>query len=290
MAETLVVLDKIAYSAIRDAYEIGVSMKEVKTLAKGLQILDYLLTTSIQTDAQPTISVSEAASLLGVDKSNASRMLQTLSHYGYTQRTEGSRAYGLGGKLKNWEAASSQLLLRQLARPFLLQLMKRTGECAHIAIPLAAQELALIIDDVESTASLRVAGGMGRTEQLHCTAVGKCLLAFAGLPTPPCLEPRTAKTITEAGLLVEQLNTIRQQGYAYDDEENYDGVRCLAAPVYDQRYRVIACMGISGPTVRMSDARLGQLIQQVKDAATELSQSLGCSQEQRQSCTNWEVA
>lgn len=264
-------------------------MKEVKTLAKGLQILDYLIETGAQTDVHPTISVTEAASLLGVDKSNASRMLQTLSHYGYTQRTEGSRAYGLGGKLKNWDAASSQLLLRQLARPFLLQLMKRTGECAHIAVPMAAQERALIIDDVESTASLRVAGGMGRTEQLHCTAVGKCLLAFVGLMLPKRLEPRTTKTITDAALLKEHLKTVRQQGYAYDDEENYDGVRCLAAPVYNQQYHAIACIGISGPTVRMSDRRLGQLIQQVRDAAAELSKSLGCSQERLQSCANWEV-
>jgi DNA-binding IclR family transcriptional regulator len=289
MAEGLLVLTKIAHSAIRDIYEIGVSMKEVKTLAKGLQILDYLLTTSAQTDAQPTISVSEAASLLGVDKSNASRMLQTLSRYGFTQRAEGSRAYGLGGKLKNWEAASSQLLLRQLARPFLLQLMKRTGECAHIAIPMAAQELALIIDDVESSASLRVSGGSGRTEQLHCTAVGKCLLAFAGLSVPMRLESRTAKTIVDAARLQRRLEIIRRQGYAYDDEENYEGVRCLAAPVFNQQYRAVACIGISGPTVRMSDTRLRQLIQQVKDAATELSQSLGYSQEPLCSPTNLEV-
>jgi DNA-binding IclR family transcriptional regulator len=263
-------------------------MTEVKTLAKGLQILDYLLETWVQTDATSAITVSEAARLLGVDKSNASRMLQTLSRYGYTQRLQGGRSYQLGSKLRNWNVAGGQALLRQLARPFLLQLMKRTGECAHIAIPMGVQELALIIDDVESTASLRVAGGLGRTEQLHCTAVGKCLLAFMQLPIPQRLEARTANTIVDAPMLKQQLAEIRQRGYAYDDEENYEGVRCLAAPVYNQQRRAIACIGISGPTVRMSDRRLAQLIQQVKDAAAGLSQSLGCSEE-RQTLTPWEA-
>jgi len=248
-------------------------MNEVKALAKGLQILDRLLEANIRPEDQRRIAVTDVAEILNVNKSSASRLLKTLSSYGYVQRDSESRAYVLGPKMHNAAPAGTKTVLRDLARPFLFQLMKLSGECAHTAI--VAQGQALIIDDVESASSLRVSGGLGRVELPHCTAVGKCLLAFTNLAIPKDLPQLTPRTISNHSKFKLHLEEIRQQGYAYDDEENTEGVRCLAAPIYDQSNIAIACIGISGPTVRMTLERMPDYVKMVLESSKELSYSLG---------------
>jgi DNA-binding IclR family transcriptional regulator len=131
-----------------------------------------------------------------------------------------------------------------------------------------------MIDDVEAEASLRVVGGIGRLIPLHCTAVGKALLAFSDLPFPEYLERETARTITDHEALACHLEHIRAAGYALDNEEHQEGVRCMAAPVYDYMGTLIAAIGISGPTVRMTDRRIPELAEMVMQAARELSTDL----------------
>ena len=219
------------------------------------------------------IAVTEVAEILNVNKSSASRLLQTLSSYGYVERDGDSRAYVLGPKMQNASQPGRKTVFRDLARPFLYQLMKLSGECAHTAI--VAQGQALIIDDVESASSLRVSGSIGRIEHLHCTAVGKCLLAFLELPLPKNLPQLTPRTFSNHGALKLHLKEIKKQGYALDDEENTEGVRCLAAPVYDASDAAIACIGISGPTVRMTLESLPKYIKMILESSKELSISLG---------------
>ena len=248
-------------------------MNEVKALAKGLQILDQLLEANMRPEDYRRIGVTEVADILKVNKSSASRLLQTLSSYGYVERDIESRAYVLGPKMQNSSQAGRKTVFRDLARPFLYQLMKLSGECAHTAV--VAQGQALIIDDVESASSLRVSGGIGRIEQLHCTAVGKCLLAFLDLAIPHELPQLTPRTLSNHSKFKLHLEEIRQQGYAFDDEENTEGVRCLAAPIYDQSGIAIACIGISGPTVRMTLESIPKYINTVLESSRELSHSLG---------------
>ena len=248
-------------------------MYEVKALAKGLQILDQLLEASMRSELHQGVGVTEVATHLKVNKSTASRLLKTLSRYGYAMREDDSRAYTLGPKMGQSVQGGSQTVFKDLARPFLYQLMKASGECAHSAI--LAQGKALIIDDVESASSLRVSGIVGRSEKLHNTAVGKCLLAFKNLPLPKALPEHTAKTITNFGELKKHIAGVKRQGYAFDDEENTEGVRCLAAPIYDGSNAVVGCIGISGPTVRMVKKRIPEYAEMVRGTAKELSHSLG---------------
>ena len=248
----------------------GMGMKEVGALSKGLQILDQLLEAS---DAEKQgVSVTEVATVLGVNKSSASRLFQTLAKRGYVERDTVSRGYVLGPKMRSVVQIGPKTALRDLARPFLYQLMKRTGECAHTAV--YSQGKALIIDDVESAASLRVSGVVGRLEELHCTAVGKSLLAFIDAPIPEVLPYRTEQTFTCKAEFEKHLELIRQQGYALDDEENFEGVRCLAAPVFDKSGAAIACIGISGPTVRMTREKINDFAATLLDTSKELSHIL----------------
>ncbi len=247
-------------------------MGEIQALTRGLKILDHL-TALARSPERSAASITELAQLLEVNKSSASRLVRTLAVHGYLQPDPASRGYLLGPKMRPQGAVPGQAALRELARPFLYLLMKRSGECAHTAV--SAQGQALIIDDVESAASLRVAGGVGRLNPLHCTAVGKCLLAFSEAALPEFLPRRTDRTITDPDTLLRHLEATRRQGYAFDDIENEEGVRCLAAPVYDQSGRAVACIGISGPTVRLTDARIFELAELLLEASRELSSIMG---------------
>lgn len=242
-------------------------MSEIQSLARGLKILDSLVA------ADGSLSITELSQQMGLDKSTVSRLMQTLVQYEYAQPDPGTRRYVLGKKVTrvSWQLLN-RVPIRDHARPFLYSLMHETGECAHTAV--YSQKQALVIDDVEAPSSLRVVGGIGRLIPLHCTAVGKCLLAFSGVPLPADMPARTRHTITTPDRLLTHLEEIRALGYALDDEENDYGVRCIAAPVYDHTRHAIACIGISGPTVRMIDERLDELAEQVATAAHALSAAL----------------
>ena len=243
-------------------------MSEIQSLARGLQILDLFA------QAENGLSITEIAQHLGVDKSSASRLVKTLVSHQYVQPDAGSRRYVLGKRLHQlgWQILN-RIPVREQAKPFLYRLVQETEECAHTAV--YSQGKALVIDDVEAESSLRVVGGIGRLLHLHCTAVGKTLLAFSHLPLPDERIMRTPRTMIETEILQEHLACIRDQGYALDDEENDLGVRCLAAPVYDFAGLMIAVIGISGPTIRVTLERVPTLGQQVMQAGCDLSRELG---------------
>jgi DNA-binding IclR family transcriptional regulator len=147
--------------------------------------------------------------------------------------------------------------------------MERTGECAHLAI--LAQGKALYIDQVESPATLRVNVQVGKSAPLHCTALGKILLAFGNGELPATLEPFTPNTITDPDELRLHLEDIRQGGYAVDNEEFDPSVCCIAIPVYDFRGKVVGAMGISGPTTRLTPEKLPELTAIVVEIGKALS-------------------
>jgi IclR family KDG regulon transcriptional repressor len=246
----------------------GSRMTEIQSLSRGLQILDMFA------DADQGLSVTEIAAALAVDKSSASRLVKTLVNHGYVQPEAGSRRYVLGKRLHSisWQILN-RIPVRERAKPYLYRLVTQTGECAHTAV--YSQGKALVIDDVEAEASLRVVGQTGRMIHLHCTAVGKGLLAFSHFDLPDDMPARTARTITSVEALQLHLVHIRQQGFALDDEENEVGVRCLAAPVYDLTGMLVATIGISGPTVRVTPDRIADLGETVMQAGCELSRELG---------------
>lgn len=247
---------------------VRIVLMEIQSLARGLQILDMFA------DSEQGLGVTEVAAALDIDKSSASRLIKTLVNHGYVQPEAGSRRYVLGKRLHtiSWQILN-RIPVREQAKPYLYRLVIQTGECAHTAV--YSQGKALVIDDVEAEASLRVVGKTGRLLYLHCTAVGKSLLAFSDFPLPDELPVCMPNTITNQEVLREHLAQIRQQGYAYDDEENEPGVRCIAAPVYDVTGMLVATIGISGPTVRLTPERVPELGFAVICAGCELSRELG---------------
>jgi IclR family KDG regulon transcriptional repressor len=242
-------------------------MAEIQSLARGLQILDIL------SQAQDGVSITELAGTLGVDKGSASRLVATLVRHGYAEKDGQTRRFHLGTRVVTLSrSVLTRLPLREAAKPYLRQLMERTGECAHLAVP--SQEKMLYIDQVESPATLRVNAQVGTLNPLHCTALGKVMLAFGDLDLPRVLESFTAHTLTDPDRLLKNLEQIRSQGYAVDDEEFDLGVRCIAVPVFDLRGKAVASMGISGPATRITHERLPGLASTVVEIGKALSERI----------------
>lgn len=239
-------------------------MGEIQSLARGLQIIEKLA------EATDGLSITDLANQFNVDKGSMSRLMQTLAKYGFAEKDPNSRKYILGPQIvRHSRSLLKRTSLRDIAKPYLKQLVDITGECAHLAI--LAQGQAFYIDQEESTLALRVTTNVGSLAPLYCTALGKIFLAFTNAIVPDELPAHTMRTITDSSMLKRHLEIVRSQGYAIDDEEWNLGVRCIAVPVFDYRDKCEAAIGISGPTTRLSLEKLSQLSTIVIEIGKELS-------------------
>lgn len=242
-------------------------MSEIQSLARGLKILDLM------GQSPEGASITELAEILGVDKGSASRLVSTLARYGYAEKDLVTHRFHLGTQVVSLSRnVLTRLPLREAAKPYLRQLMETTGECAHLGVP--AQGKVLYIDQVESPATLRVNAQVGQMNPLHCTALGKVLLAFCDLEMPSSLDSFTPNTITDPEKMTHELEKIRRQGYAVDNEEFDLDVRCIAVPVTDFRGRVVGSIGISGPATRMTLQHLPDMAAMVVAVGKALSERL----------------
>jgi DNA-binding IclR family transcriptional regulator len=234
---------------------------DVKTLMKGLAIVDLLLSRS-------SLRTSEAATAIDIDKSGASRMMQTLVKAGFACR-DSARGFRLGPKLTSRHVSRRpKRSLRERARPIIEGLAKLTRESIHLAIP--ADEHVFYIDAIEANFPLRVDSRPGTLGPVDCTAMGRIFIAYGILAMPAHLEAHTEKTITDPIRFEEELQTIRAQGYAMQNEEYYVGTRGVAAPLFDPDGFVIGTVGISGPSVRIDAASLPSLGALARDWALRL--------------------
>jgi IclR family acetate operon transcriptional repressor len=172
----------------------------------------------------------------------------------------------------------SQQDLRNESEPLLEKLSAQTQETAHLAIPTGNN--VVYIAKVDSPQSVRMASHIGLRNPLHCTALGKAILAFypqeqidavigKGLPA------RTPFTLISPEILRDELGHIRVEGFAIDDQENELGVRCAGAPVFDYSGKVIGAISVSGPASRISRERCLELGPVVSEAAQEVSRRMG---------------
>ncbi|MBN1535494.1 MAG: IclR family transcriptional regulator [Anaerolineales bacterium] len=242
-------------------------MSEIQSLARGLKILDLLR------NAPDGLSITETAESLDIDKGSASRLMSTLERYGYVEKDERTRRCHLGPQVVSLSRSLlNRISLREAAKPYLRQLMERTGECTHLAVP--AQGKVLYIDQVESPATLRVNAQVGTMNPMHCTALGKALLAFGDLDLPKKLDSFTPRTITDPNVLRLALDEVRRLGYSVDDEEFDLDVRCIAAPVFDHRGKAVGSIGISGPATRITLEQLPRLAGVVIEISKALSERM----------------
>jgi DNA-binding IclR family transcriptional regulator len=225
--------------------------------------------------------VTEIAGELGVHKSTAFRLVTTLESHRLVEQTTERGRYRLGvGVLRLAGATTARLDLVQEARPVCRQLAADTGETVNIAV--LSESSALYLDQVAGSSALQPHNWVGQHIPLHATSNGKVLLS--GLDDDRLssllgtLSRYTPTTITKKGKLRDELAVVREQGYAVAVDELEEGLTAAAAPIRNAHGDVIASMSVSGPTFRLTEARVADVVPQLVEAAGEVSHRLGWGQ------------
>jgi len=245
----------------------------VAALDKGLGILKSLAKAG-------ETGLTELALATGNAPSTAHRMLTTFQQHGIVEFREESQTWTIGVEAYRIGTSFSQRTNIVLAgRPIMRELMELTGETANLGIADGGE--VVFISQVESRHTIRAFYSTGTRGPMHTSGIGKALLAQmprdqleevlrkTGLPT------FTPKSISKPDELFTDLERIRQRGWSIDDEERNIGMRCLAAPVWNEFGEAIAGLSISGPTDRLNVEKLGEFGPSVKRAAAKLTEAIG---------------
>jgi len=227
------------------------------------------------------LGVTELSKRLKLHKNNVFRLLATLESRGYIEQNRATENYRLGLKaLELGQTFIKQMGLLRQSRPILERIVEECNETAYVAI--FKENHIVYLDVVETSLTVRVVSRVGSRLPAYCTASGKAHLAFmseeeldATLETQDLVQ-HTPTTLATVAMIKAELEQIRQQGYAVDNEELDPGVRCIAAPIRDYTRRIVGAVSISGPSMRLDDARLEDtLIPLILRAGEELSTRLG---------------
>lgn len=246
----------------------------VQAVDRALQLIDLLAA------GRKSLPLSVLAEQSGLSLTTVHRLLGTLMAHGLVEQSPETSRYRLGMRFVElgMEILDRQSV-RTVAYPVLNRLMEECKEVVHLGI--VSDFEVVYVEKIDCYQTLRMYSQIGRRSPLHCTGLGKALLAH--LPPEDVREflkrkgcrRYTERTITGVKELLAELALIRERGYALDNEEHEPGIRCVAAPVFGFRRTVVAALSVAGPTLRMDDAKVAQLIPLVREAAAEVSRRLG---------------
>jgi IclR family transcriptional regulator, KDG regulon repressor len=243
-------------------------------LLKSSQILNAL------SDAGRGLRFKELQKATKLSNGTLNRLLNHLTILRFLDFNQETSTYSIGTRLMTWaHHALQDLPIKQAATNVLTTLRDQIDETVHLAI-LDGSHL-LYVDKKESTKSIRMYSSIGRTAPLHCTGVGKAILAFE---RPEIIESvisslefkqYTPTTIGNAKDLRKELEQIRKQGYALDNGEHEPEIRCVAAPILNSHGVSIGGISISAPAFRIEENYQGVWAQLVTQSAQTITKNLG---------------
>jgi len=224
--------------------------------------------------------MGDLARELRLDRSTTYRILLSLEKAGFVEKNEEEGTYSLG--LAAFEIGNAYLLqtdLIRVSKPVMTDLAAKAQETVHLAV-LSDTEI-VYVDKVDSPRTLGVMSKLGQRGPLHCTALGKSLLAFqpedeqVRILQKIKMPALTSRTITSKEKLKEELKAVKKQGFALDRREIEEDVECIGAPIFNYLGSVVAALSISGPQRKMGTPREKQFIQDVVKAAAQISAKMG---------------
>jgi IclR family KDG regulon transcriptional repressor len=225
------------------------------------------------------LGITTLAGRLRLAKSTVHRLAATLTSAGFLEQNGETGKYRLGVALFELGALVRRRMdVANEARPKLRELLEKTGETVQLGI--VDHYSVLYVYEMESPRAIRMAAAVGARAPLHCTAVGKVLLAFQPQEyvkqvIENGLTPYTAKTLTKRDAVVGMLDEVRLREHAIDDEESESGLRAIAAPVRNHTGAVIAALGVAAPVQRMSKKVMHTCVPSVIGTANAVSARLG---------------
>jgi len=245
----------------------------VQALERGLNLLAIIA----EADGLSLTSIAQRA---GIAPSTAHRILNTLKASGFVHYDETHDGYLIGAQA--FRIGSAFLRNRKMVdvgRGIMQRLMETSGETVNMAIE--NDGYVVFVSQVECHQAIRAFNRPGARGPMHASSLGKAMMAALTDEEIPHRLHRvgmrrlTARTIIDPDVLLKELAQVRKRGWAVDDQEQADGLRCVGAAIYNEYSEVAGAISISGPTVRLTDERLGELGPMVKRAAAEITERIG---------------
>lgn len=254
------------------AFQDQSEKNRIQSLDRALDVLEVLASGNGQT-------LTEIATELDQSPATIYRILTTLELRGIAEIDAAGQVWHIGpSTFRLGSAFLRRTSVVERARPVMRHLMEQTGETANLGIERGDE--VLFLSQVETHFSIRAFFPPGTLSPLHASGIGKALLA--------CADPARVERLVSAGLteftphtattgeqLTENLAAIRERGFAVDDEERTEGMRCIAAPILNVHGEAVAGISVSGPVNRVTAERVQELGALVRVAAGELSKSIG---------------
>jgi len=248
--------------------------KTIQSIDRALQVLELF---SLE---KPEWGVTEISKALNIYKSNVHNILSTFAEKGFVKKDPKTDKYKLG--IKFFELGSvviKNMDLRRIAHPHIEKLSKEFNETVHLGV--LDEGRVVSIEREESNKGLCSHIEIGKRTPLHCTAVGKAIMAYLSedeinfIIKEKGLEKYTENTITNREELRKEFLKIQKQGYAVDNMEHEEGVRCVSGPIRDYNGKVIASMSISGPAFRIDESNIPIIAKKVKEYCDCISKEMG---------------
>lgn len=225
------------------------------------------------------VPLEEITQITGMAKTTVHRLLYSMAKLAYIEQDPVTALYSLAGKF--FELGTNALPYQRLtsvARPFMKTLLLTFGESVNLAVPHGGVTMYIMV--LESPKAHRVAATVGDYSHLHCTSVGKSIAAhFSPEERELCLRryglpPMTRNSVTTLSQLEQELEKVRAEGVAVDNEENGEGIICVGGPIFSGNGRVIGAVSVSGPSNRMSP-NLASIKTAVREVVRKVSSLLG---------------
>jgi DNA-binding IclR family transcriptional regulator len=246
---------------------------KLQALDRAFAVLDLLSTSAT------SLGLAEIAHALGLHKSTAHRFLMVLQQHRMVERTPAGK-FRLGLRLCDFGSrAIEQYDLRERAQLHLKMLVAEVEETAHLCI--LEQTRMVYIDKQEPERTIRMISRVGASSPVHCTAVGKAVLATMSRARVEQLLPElqlerfTRRTMTTRDALLKELDRTSRRGYAVDDEEREEGVRCAGVAILDARGEAVAAVSISGPAFRVTMQKIPQIAGKLMTCVQGIQKDLG---------------
>ncbi|MCW3784512.1 IclR family transcriptional regulator [Defluviimonas sp. CAU 1641] len=250
-----------------------------KTAENTIQSLDRALMILKVVSEAGGLTLSELAARTEQSAPTVYRVLTTLQTHGFVEMEEPGQLWHVGGGAYR---VGSQFLRRtkvvERARQPMDRLMRETGETANLGVEMRDQ--VLFLAQVETHETIRAFFAPGTLSPMHASGIGKALLAWYPEARVRAIAARglarfTAQSLAEEPALIADLARIRSRGFAIDDEERTDGMRCVAAPIFNAHGEPVAGLSVSGPTFRLTADRAAGIGAEVRRAADEVTLATG---------------
>ncbi|HPB79527.1 MAG TPA: IclR family transcriptional regulator [Sedimentibacter sp.] len=245
----------------------------VQSIDRAVAILDCF------SEEKKELKLSEISERLGLNKSTVHGIISTLKYHGFISQDEETQKYKLGIRFVQFgDLVINSMNIRNAAVPVIDAVCEKIEETVHVAM-LDGLDV-VWIEKRECTKSIKTSTKIGARLPAYTTADGKIIICYQNKDKiknylPKRISQYTNNTITNKGEFIKKLEEMKKNGYAIDNEEYVEGLKCVAAPIFDHDGKVRFSLSTTGPAFRMNEERIKELIVIIKEAANEISHRIG---------------